>query len=217
MKLIGKTAATHAHFLVLKCPYSGRLRLLGIGKLTTSSHFGTSTHYNIPKIVYIFKNMRRFKIKTLITSIVGLAVFTILLGYLSSIVGWYGYKKWEYRVSSLNVEESKKRNVFVRKLNYKILTPEITIPDFNPFIEKGFKYGKHSSSQTVLIENSDYPYQLSFNYRPTKELTILIKNSNLKKFDSSDGSWGYLKKSYLKDTIFLNIFSNKQTGTIAVW
>lgn len=108
MKLIGKTAATHAHFLVLKCPYSGRLRLLGIGKLTTSSHFGTSTHYNIPKIVYIFKKMRRFKIKTLITSIVGLAVFTILLGYLSSIVGWYGYKKWEYRVSSLNVEESKK-------------------------------------------------------------------------------------------------------------
>jgi hypothetical protein len=162
--------------------------------------------------------MYKIKIKSIIIFIIGLTALIVGFGYLSSIVGWYGYKKWEYRVSSLNVEESKKRNVFVRKLNYKIYNSEIEISEFTPFIERGFKYGLHSSSQTVLIQNSDYPFQLSFNYRPRKELTILIKNSDLKKFDSSDGSWGYLKNSYLNDTIFLNIFSaDKKTGTIAVY
>ena len=37
-------------------------------------------------------------------------------GYFSSFIGWYGYKKWEYRKHSISINESIKRGVFVKKL-----------------------------------------------------------------------------------------------------
>lgn len=40
---------------------------------------------------------------------------------ISNYVGWYGYEKWKYRVGTDNIQISKKRNVFVKELNYKIV------------------------------------------------------------------------------------------------
>ncbi|MEJ7740171.1 MAG: hypothetical protein WKF97_22345 [Chitinophagaceae bacterium] len=142
----------------------------------------------------------------------------ISLGYISSFFGWYGYKKWEHRAATLSIEESQKRGVFVLELHYKIDSFTGDLNNFRPYIEKGFKYGYHSSQETRQLTNSQYPYQLSFNYRPTQDITILIRPGELNKFDSANNSWGYLKSPYLKDTIILDIGGeNISPGLIKVW
>lgn len=142
----------------------------------------------------------------------------LAIGYSSSFFGWYGYKKWENRASTLSIEESKERGVFVKELDYKIDSFSGALKNFKPYIEKGFKYGYHSSKETRDLINSQYPYQLSFNYRPTENVTILIRSDELKKFDSSNNSWGYLKYPNLKDTIILDIGGDGiHSGNVKVW
>jgi hypothetical protein len=140
------------------------------------------------------------------------------LGYLSSFVGWYGYKKWRYRTSTISVDESKSRKVFVKELNFRISGFGDTVDNFHAYIEKGFRYGYHSSEVTRLLTNSKYPYQLSFNFHPRPNITVFIKSDNLVKFDSSNSSWGYLKYPFLKDTIELEIHEEgTKSGKIDVW
>lgn len=140
------------------------------------------------------------------------------LGYLSSYIGWNGYKKWEYRVATSDISESKQRNVFVKELNFKIDSFPDTLTNFKVYIEKGFKYGRNSSSETVQLTNSHFPYQLSFHYKINNELYVFIRETELKKFDSANSSWGYLKNPELPDTIILEIRGpNIHSGVIKVW
>ena len=143
-----------------------------------------------------------------------------LIGFISSYIGWYGYKKWEYRIATKSIEESKSRNVFVKELNYQINDLNVNLPNFKPYIEYGFRYGKKSFKETKVIENTKFPFQLSFNNKSAIKTTIRIRENQLLKFDSCDASWGFLKKAELPDTIILdiNIEGEKiQTGFIKVW
>jgi len=151
--------------------------------------------------------------------VIVLAVFLYLgFGYLSSMVGWYGYKKWKYRAATQNIKESKQRGVFIKSLHFRVEGPMDGLTYFEVFIEKGFKKGYHSSEETRNLDNSNYPYQLSFNYRPDIRTTILIREDQLIKFDSANTSWGYLKEPILHDTILLTV--HRQYGNpsiIKVW
>lgn len=141
-----------------------------------------------------------------------------LLGCISSFIGWYGYGKWKYRVASHNVDESKKRGVFVKELNFKIDSFSGKLTHFKPFIEKGFRFGLHSSEVTIPLHYSQYPYQLAFDTMDSNGFGILIKRSDLIRFDSSDGVWGFSKLPMLKDTITLIIRGqHKEHGIIKVW
>lgn len=157
-------------------------------------------------------------IKYSVVALIILGSMFFALGYLSSFVGWYGYKKWRYRTASQSIKESKERRVFVKALHYKVEGYTGKLGNFEPFIEKGFKFGYHSSKETRPLENSAYPYQLSFNYRPDTILTVSIRNDQLIKFDSFNTSWGYLKEPTLPDTIILTINGeNIQPGIVKVW
>ncbi|MGI8637936.1 MAG: hypothetical protein ACR2KZ_21265, partial [Segetibacter sp.] len=86
------------------------------------------------------------------------------------------------------------------------------------YIERGFKYKRHSYKETQSLTKNNFPYQLSFNYKPNQNLTIFIRESELNKFDSSNANWGYLKKPELSDTIILGIGGeNVKSGLIKVW
>lgn len=157
-------------------------------------------------------------IKYSIIVIVLAALLYLGFGYLSNMVGWYGYKKWKSRKASQSIKESKERGVFNKSLHFKVEGPLDGLTDFEPFIEKGFKYGYHSSDETRDLGNSDYPYQISFNYRPDIRTTILIRQDQLIKFDSAGAVWGYLKEPVLRDTIILTV--HRQYGNpsiIKVW
>ena len=141
-----------------------------------------------------------------------------VLGYVSSFVGWYGYKKWLYRVATSNLEESKARGVFIKELQFQIDGFPVKKINFRPYIEKGFKYGLHSSRETVPLANSNYPYQLSFHLQVSEKIGVLIKDGELKKFDSSNSTRGFLKYPILKDTIYMEIIGeNIHSGIIKVW
>lgn len=153
-----------------------------------------------------------------------LAIFLIILsiilaiGYASSYIGWYGYKKWEYRVGTANIEESKQRGVFVKELHYQIDSFPDIISNFKPYIEKGFHYGHRSSSETIQLENSKYPFQLSFNFQVTSKLGLLLTDRELSKFDSFSNTKGYLKSPHLKDTIYVKLIGeNIHKGVIKIW
>lgn len=142
------------------------------------------------------------------------------LGYLSSYIGYDGYKKWKYRKHSNDIAESKKRGMFVKELNFKVEGYSGDLNNFKPFIEKGFRWGRHTSEVTEPLRNSNYPYQLSFNYRPTSQITVLVSEQDIKKFDSTSGPWGYLKQPNLPDTIRLNIMGENippDKAFIKVW
>ncbi len=140
------------------------------------------------------------------------------LGYLSSYVGWYGYKKWQYRVATTSIEDSKKRGVFVKELKFTVDSFSGSIGDFRPYIEKGFKYGHHSSEKTESLTGSNYPYQLSFNFNSSSKMGLLIRESELKKFDSFSMTKGYLKIPSLSDSIIVDIIGeNIHSGIIKIY
>ncbi len=137
------------------------------------------------------------------------------IGYLSSYMGWYAQEPWKYRKHSLNISESVSRGVFVKKLNYQIDSFYGVPFKFEPFIEKGFKWGHTTSDETVPLNGSQFLYQLSYNYRPNQIIGIRIREDQLKKFDSAGR---YLLKPQLKDTIILEILGeNIKSGIIKVW
>ena len=159
----------------------------------------------------------------------GIKICLIILISLSSIYGLFrlnliiGYgDTWKYRVHSNNIEEAKIRNIFVKSLHYRVDSFQLKLDSIDPYIEMGFKFGRHTMNETNIIVGSKYPYQLSFNTKPKTWINnISIRRNELKKFDSSDGfcCWGYLKEPHLKDTITLDIYSDslKINGIIKVW
>lgn len=144
--------------------------------------------------------------------------FTIINNYF----GWYGYKKWENRNGTNSIAESKKRGIFLKELNYKIVESQnLHDFEFKPYFEKGFKYGVHSSEETNPVKFSKYPINLSF--ERNKNDSIALNIINKEKADSSDIVWTFFEKPKLKDTIFIQIDGSKNkngkmiSGKIKIW
>ena len=117
-----------------------------------------------------------------------------------------------------SIEESAKRGVFVKKLNYEV--DSFSGPNFffEAFIEKAFTHGHKSVHETILMEGTKYPFSLSFNSGPTQAIGVFIRRDQLSKFDSSNSVWGYLKNPYLTDTVILEIRGEGiKSGIIKVW
>lgn len=162
--------------------------------------------------------MLRTAIKVLIVTACLFVIGYYALGYLSSYVGWYGYEKWKHRVATSNIDDSKRRGVFERELQFQVDSFDGTLGDFRPYIEKGFRYGRHTSEETIPITDSDYPYQLSFDYLRRAEFGVFIREDQLSKFDSANVVWGYLATPHLPDTVILTIVGeNAHSGQIKVW
>tara|TARA_B110000091_G_C13586074_1_gene378571 strand:- start:194 stop:700 length:507 start_codon:yes stop_codon:yes gene_type:complete len=147
----------------------------------------------------------------------------ILLGLISSYFGWYGYEKWKYRRETRgDIIESKERGIFIKELEFDILTQKTEI-EFIAFMEKGFKYGKHSAKKTELIgKGSNFPYQVSFSQFDTlNKLNFDLLQKT--KLDSINKYFVYLKEPELKDTIYLKITSwenkigNDSIGIIKIY
>ena len=130
----------------------------------------------------------------------------------------YDDQHWIYRKMSDSIEESVKRGVFVKELNYKIDSFAGSSFKFEAFIEKAFTHGHKSVHETILIEATKFPYRLSFNSRPNNAIGIFIRPDQLEKFDSSNAVWGFLKYPKLPDTIILEIRGEGiKSGLIKVW
>ncbi|MEG0928955.1 hypothetical protein [Chryseobacterium sp.] len=160
--------------------------------------------------------------KSIITFTAIITFCTLLyyaFGIFSSSVGWYGYQKWKYRGGTNTISESKQRKVFVKELNYKIVdSTNLKSFYFKPYIEKGFRYGYHSMEETRIDTYTKYPYNLSYERNKKDSIVLNIFSEDKKKLDSSDVVWGYLKQSYLKDTIRIKIEGmENQKGIIKVW
>ncbi|RYE50676.1 MAG: hypothetical protein EOP48_19365 [Sphingobacteriales bacterium] len=158
-------------------------------------------------------------IKYTIISIIILVAAYLFLGYFSSYVGWYGYEKWKYRVGSVDIAEAKQRGVFVKDLHFSVEGYSGDLYGFTPFISKGYRYGYHTSKETIALTDSKFPYDLSFQYKRNQKFGVLILKSELNKFDSSDSVWGYMEKPFLPDTIVLEIGGENipKNARIKVW
>lgn len=69
--------------------------------------------------------------------LIGAVIFVagyFALGYLSSYVGWYGYRKWEHRKGTSNIDDAKKRSVFVKELKFEVDSFSGSLGDFRPYI-----------------------------------------------------------------------------------
>lgn len=151
---------------------------------------------------------------------IGIAIFLYYaFGVFSSSVGWYGYRKWKYRIATTTLKESKQRKVFVRGLNYEIVdSANLKGFYFKPYIEKGFRYGYHSMEETRIDNFSNFPYNLSYERNIKNSIVLNIFPEDKKKLDSSDVNWGYLKNPYLQDTIRIKIEgATNQKGVIKIW
>ncbi len=161
--------------------------------------------------------------KKVLFILIGIVLFSILLyyafGIFSSSVGWYGYQKWKYRGGTTTIIESKQRKVFVKKLEYKIVdSANLKGFYFKPYIEKGFRYGYHSMEETRIDQYTKYPYNLSYERSKNNSISLDIFPEDMKKIDSCEVVWGYLKQPYLQDTIRFKINgAGNEKGIIKVW
>ncbi len=139
-------------------------------------------------------------------------------GYINSYFGWYGYRKWLYRKQSFNIEDSKRRGVFVKELHFEIDSFTRNMEWFKPYLERGFKWGYNSSDETVYLV-TDYPYQIAFENNVKESIYPQFRDDQLAKFDSSgDVNRGYFKLPHLKDTFILVIRGEGiRSGTIKIW
>jgi hypothetical protein len=142
------------------------------------------------------------------------------LGYINSYVGWDSHEHYKDRKGSMDIQESKKRGVFVKELNFEVVGYSGDLNGFKPFIEKAFTWGYRTSEETVPWTNTEYPYRLIFNYSPTPEVSVFIRHEDLIKFDSANTSWGFMKEPRLSDTIILSIGGEnipRDSAFIKVW
>jgi hypothetical protein len=113
----------------------------------------------------LYKNL---KPSLIFFSILGLVYF--LFWFSTAYFGWYGYEKWKYRQSTWgNKKESIERKVFIKDLEY---TSNLKLDSFNIFIEKGFKFGYHSASDTRIKVDGNFPYQISHTERTNSNNTV---------------------------------------------
>ncbi len=130
--------------------------------------------------------------------------------------GWWGYEKWKYRRTTFgNRSESLSRGVFICDASYK---SNITLENFNVYIEKGFKYGYLGENNTRILLNDSFPYQLTFPLE-TKNLHFYVLDSA--RYKTEIRRFIYLPHEHFKDTITLGInrYTNKwdSIGYVKVW
>ena len=139
----------------------------------------------------------------------------IIFGLISTFMGWDAYEKWKFRKHSNSIQESIRRGVFEKKLNYIVEGYEGVKFEFEPFIERGFRWGRRTSEETIPIDGSNFPYQLSYNNRLNDSIGILMRQDQYHKFDSSIR---YLRSPNLPDTIIFKIEGKGVvSGIIKVW
>jgi len=138
---------------------------------------------------------------------------------ISNFVGWNGYKMWENRSKTNTIVDSKKRKVFVKELNYKILdSTNLGEFHFKPYLERGYRVGRYSYHETKIITNTDYPYNICFERNLKNSIAVYYSDNSKKKLDSFDGYWGYLKNPYIKDTLYLILDGEKiDQKRIKIW
>ena len=139
-------------------------------------------------------------------------IFLFVVYFSSSYFGWYGYEKWKYRRSTRGeVEESKKRNVYIKKLNYQVLPDNLNV-NFTAFIEKGYFYGFHSMKETRIVSNkSSYPFQISFSQMDIKnDIYFSLNQEIIHKYDSIDRYCVYLEDMFIRDTIYIYVIKNNR-------
>src|SRR3954453_18688335 len=78
-------------------------------------------------------------------------------GWINSYFGWYSHEHYKYRKGSTDIPEAKQRGVFIRQLNYKVEGYSGDLYGFTPFIEKAYTWGYHTSQETKLWTNTNYP------------------------------------------------------------
>ncbi|EZH71292.1 hypothetical protein ATO12_11050 [Aquimarina atlantica] len=155
-------------------------------------------------------------------------IIIFLIGFLiiNSFSGWYGYEKWKYRRYTYgDIISSKKRGVFVKDLEYSIELDSINYSfDLNVFVEKGFSYGKHSSQETIVLNETDHPYQISLPIRDTTQQISFNVHMNDTINTYKDNGVILLKKPFIKDTLTVDLskFDNSSRkwnsiGKIKIW
>lgn len=150
-----------------------------------------------------------------------IVLFTIMF-CVNKYFGWYAYEKYDLRRYSSCMVESKNRKVFIKKLNYSVSPDSINFDNLNFYIEKGYKWGKHSSTQTNIIKNTNYLYQISFKIKNNE---YQLNFSNIIDCDSCVINTYFLKERYLNDTLEIDVFKQKKTqiinfdsvGKIKIW
>ena len=158
-------------------------------------------------------------LKFILISVLFIGVLYGLFAALNMYTGWYGREVWKYRMGTSYINDSKKRNVYVRKLNYKIVdSANLKGFQFNPYIEKAFRYGHNSMEETRVDNYTKYAYNLSYERNKKDSIVLNIFPNDKAKLDSSNVVWGYLRQPYLKDTVRIEIEGvGKQKGVIKIW
>lgn len=163
--------------------------------------------------------MKRSRFKIVFVLVIIISMLCFGMGLVNSYFGWYGYEKWKYRRSTFgNKTESIERKVFIKELEFH---SSIDLDSFHIYIEKGYKFGHHSSRDTRLVTDSKYPFQVSYEFRDkTKLISYEISNKNT--YDSIDNITIFLRKPYMKDTLKMGIYkySSKKwdsIGYLKVW
>ena len=160
------------------------------------------------------------KSKKLFTYSLGVAfviiILYLLMGYINSYFGYFGYNKDKFRRYSDTIEESIDRNVFVKKLNFRGLN-RVQINDV--FIEKGYRWGISDKQTKSLLENDNldnkscltYQIIIDFDEMQNKKLIYIPNNRML------------IDKSELIDTLTFEMYvrdvNNKliEVDTLKIW
>ncbi|WP_336518614.1 hypothetical protein [Pollutibacter soli] len=141
----------------------------------------------------------------------------LTIGYASSYIGWYGYKKWQHRKRSASILESKERNVFLTQLRYSV-EGDIKMNNLEVYMEKGFYYGKHTSKVTDTSHRENFPYQITFRNPDDKRLFIFIPEEEFSRYDSCASHSIFLKIQEFTDTLELHVLDSAGTSaTIKAW
>lgn len=91
------------------------------------------------------------KLKIIFGILFVLIIFFVILGYLSSYIGYTGYDKDKLRLYSSTKKESQDRDVFISDLHFHV--DSIVIKEV--FLERAYKGGENSLSETILLQKTD--------------------------------------------------------------
>ena len=147
-----------------------------------------------------------------------LTLMLVINFFFTPYILWYAKKEWLPRRASKTIEESMRRGVFVKKLEFVSDSSFRFLDHTEIFLEKGFRY-KDMSEETGALIGSQYPYQLVYPTVPEQDTRIILDPVNAGVFDSTSYFWGYLKEPHIRDTLFfrIKIGNEKKEYAIKAW
>ncbi len=135
-------------------------------------------------------------------------VLLVLIIFCACDDGWFMRKRWKGRRSSSTMEDSKNRDVFLKKLPFKASNPKYD-QQISFFLERGYKWGYLSYKSTRKLNEKEKTCQVVGKFNSINQVNSDFGETLIVLNDYYTLNKNYPVDCVFKDTLYFFLVVNK--------